>query len=165
MDAITLEPFEPVDGDNTDANFDYVNQGVCGPRSDRRALWYEIIGKGKPVTVYVCTNNEQITDFGVFETCNTQICVGAPGQQTEPANCDEGDAQVYEFEAELGEDYFVHVRADVAPVGSNFTIWYTEPTEEPTMSPSGGATTLTHVSIASTLAATIAMLGATFLGA
>ena len=67
---------------------------------------------------------------------------------------------------ELGEDYFVHVRADAAPVGSNFTIWYTEPTEEPTMSPSGGATTLTHVSIvASILVATIAMLGFTSLGA
>jgi hypothetical protein len=136
VDAITLEPFEPVDGDNTDANFDFINQGVCGARSDRRALWYEIVGNGKNVTVYVCTNNEKITDYGVFHTCNTQLCTGAPDQLEEPANCDDGDALEFTFEAVLGEDYFVHIRSDTLdPEGSNFTIWYTEPTESPTMAP------------------------------
>ncbi|KAG7358386.1 hypothetical protein IV203_014974 [Nitzschia inconspicua] len=136
VNSITLEAFEPVDGDNTNANFDFINQGVCGARSDRRALWYEIIGSGKPVTVYVCTNNEKITDFGVFLTCNTQRCVGAPDQLSEPANCDDGDGHSFTFDAELGEDYFVHVRSDTLdPEGSNFTIWYTEPTDSPTMVP------------------------------
>ena len=141
VNAITLEPGEPVDGDNTNANHDYVNQGVCGPRSDRRALWYEIIGTGKNVTVYVCTNNEKITDYGVFHRCNTQQCVGGPPQLTEPANCDEGEANTFEFETELGEDYFVHVRSDTLdPVGSNFTIWYTEPpSEAPSMAPTDAA--------------------------
>jgi hypothetical protein len=157
-----------VDGDNTEANFDYVNQGVCGARSDRAGLWYEIIGNGKNVTVYVCTNNEKITSFGVFETCNTQLCVGGPAQQTEPANCDEGDAHIFEFEAALGEDYFVHVRADVdiQEGGSNFTIWYTEPTEEPTMSPSSSWTLSTSWSVVATAAVTVAgVIGTAFIGA
>mmetsp|Transcript_14479 Transcript_14479/g.23496 ORF Transcript_14479/g.23496 Transcript_14479/m.23496 type:complete len:232 (+) Transcript_14479:53-748(+) len=150
VDAVFLEPFEPVDGDNTDANYDYINQGVCGPRSDRRALWYEIQGKGKVATVYVCTNNEKITDYGVFHTCNTQQCVGAPPQQVEPANCDTGDANIFSFEAELGEDYFVHVRSDTLdPEGSNFTIWYTEPTDEPTMAPSESSMRYDAVSLVS----------------
>jgi hypothetical protein len=136
VDAITLEVFQPVDGDTTDSNYDFVNQGVCGARSDRSSVWYEIIGKGKPVTVYVCTNNERLTDFGVFAVCNTQQCTGAPDQQTEPANCDDDDANIFTFDADLGEDYFVHVRADLEPDGSNFTIWYTEPSDAPTMVPS-----------------------------
>lgn len=138
VDAITLEPGVPVEGDNTEANYDFINQGVCGPRSDRRALWYEIIGRGKPVTVYVCTNNEKETDYGVFHTCNTQNCVGFPPQLPESANCDEGDAHEFVFEAENGEDYFVHVRSDTLdPEGSNFTIWYTEPSDSPTTAPDG----------------------------
>ena len=48
-----------MNGDNSDANYDYNNQGVCGARSDRRALWYEINGIGKEVTVNVCTNNDK----------------------------------------------------------------------------------------------------------
>jgi hypothetical protein len=130
----------PINGDNTNANFDFVNQGVCGPRSDRRALWYEIIGSGKNATVYVCTNNDKITDYGVFSVCNTQRCEGAPDQLTEPANCADDEANIFTFFAEDGEDYFVHVRSDTLdPEGSNFTIWYTEPSDEPTMAPSGAA--------------------------
>jgi hypothetical protein len=140
VDAITLVAFEQVDGSTTDSNFDFVNQGVCGARSDRSSVWYEIIGNGKPVTVYVCTNNERLTDFGIFDICNTQQCTGAPDQQTEPANCEDDDAHTYTFDAELGEDYFVHVRADLEPDGSNFTIWYTEPSDSPTMAPSSAYT-------------------------
>lgn len=152
MDSITLQPFEPVDGDNTDANFDFINQGVCGARSDRRALWYEIIGKGLPVTVYICTNNEKTTDFGVFKKCNTQQCTGAPDQLLEPANCEDDMAHNFTFDTELGEDYFVHVRSDTLdPEGSNFTIWYEEPTEAPTVAPDAAycftAMTATFVSV------------------
>ena len=61
IDSITLVEGVPVNGDNSDANYDYNNQGVCGARSDRRALWYEINGIGKEVTVNVCTNNDKST--------------------------------------------------------------------------------------------------------
>ncbi|VEU43495.1 unnamed protein product [Pseudo-nitzschia multistriata] len=39
IDSITLVESEKVNGDNSNANYDYNNQGVCGPRSDRRAVW------------------------------------------------------------------------------------------------------------------------------
>merc|ERR1711924_314107 len=103
----------PVNGDNSDANYDYNNQGVCGARSDRRALWYEINGIGKEVTVNVCTNNDKITDFGIFHACNTQNCLGAPPQQMEPADCGEEQSNAYSFLAKNGDSYYVHVRSDV----------------------------------------------------
>jgi len=137
IDSVTLEPFEMVDGDNTEANFDYNNQGVCGPRSDRRAIWYEINGAGKEVTVNVCTKNEKLTDFGVFRACNTQNCLGFPPQQREIADCDAGQSNEYTFFANEGESYYIHVRSDVffEGEGSDFTIWYTEPTDPPTTAP------------------------------
>ena len=113
IDSITLTAFEKVNGDNSEANFDYNNQGVCGPRSDRRAVWYEIFGDGKEVTVNVCTNNGKLTDFGVFNACNTQNCLGFPPQQQEVAACDAGQSNQYSFLAEEGETYYVHVRSDV----------------------------------------------------
>jgi len=137
IDSITLTMGEKVDGDNSDANFDYNNQGVCGPRSDRRAVWYEINGIGKEVTVNLCTNNEKLTDFGVFRACNTQNCLGAPPQQRTIADCDAEESNEYKFIATDGESYYIHVRSDVLfeGEGSNFTIWYTEPTDEPTSAP------------------------------
>lgn len=137
IDSITLTTGEKVGGDNSDANFDYNNQGVCGPRSDRRAVWYEINGIGKEVTVNVCTNNEKLTDFGVFRACNTQNCLGAPPQQRTIADCEAEESNEYKFLARDGESYYVHVRSDVLfeGEGSNFTIWYTEPTDEPTVAP------------------------------
>ncbi len=113
VDSITLEMGEMVDGDNSEANFDYNNQGVCGSRSDRRAVWYEINGSGKEVTVNVCTNNGQITDFGVFRACNTQNCLGAPPQQRTVANCDDDESNEYVFFGNEGESYYIHVRSDV----------------------------------------------------
>lgn len=128
---IKLEPDEPVYGNVTEANFDYHNQGVCGPRSDRAGVWYEVRGEGVQVTVKVCTNNEVITDFGVFLECNSQKCQGAPSQTFEPANCDEQEYVSYNWTAERDVQYFVHVRSDVLDgVGSNFTIVY-EPTKPP----------------------------------
>lgn len=137
VDSITLTMGEKVAGDNSDANYDYNNQGVCGSRSDRRAVWYEINGVGKEVTVNVCTNNEQITDFGVFRTCNTQNCLGAPPQQRVIADCEAEESNEYKFIGNEGESYYIHVRSDVffEGVGSNFTIWYTEPTDAPTTVP------------------------------
>ena len=118
---------EKVNGDNSDANFDYNNQGVCGSRSDRRAVWYEINGAGKEVTVNVCTNNEQITDFGVFRACNTQNCLGGPPQQRVLSNCDADESNEYVFFGNEGESYYIHVRSDVVfeGVGSNVSFdWY-----------------------------------------
>ena len=100
-------------GDNSEANFDYNSQGVCGARSDRRALWYEINGIGKEATINVCTNNEKKTDFGIFRACNTQNCLGAPPQQIDAADCDAGESNEYIFLAEEGESYYIHVRSDV----------------------------------------------------
>lgn len=125
VDAITLTMGEMVTGDNSFANHDYSNQGVCGPRSDRRAVWYEILGEGKEVTVNVCTNNGQITDFGIFRVCNTQNCLGAPPQQREVANCEDDESNEYVFFGNEGESYFVHVRSDVfiQGVGSNVSFY------------------------------------------
>lgn len=137
IDSITLTMGEKVGGDNSDANFDYNNQGVCGSRSDRRAVWYEINGIGKEVTINICTNNEKLTDFGVFQACNTQKCHGAPEQQRIATNCEAEESNEYKFMAGEGKSYYVHVRSDVLfeGEGSNFTIWYTEPTDEPTAVP------------------------------
>jgi len=137
IDSITLSSGEKVNGDNSEANFDYNNQGVCGARSDRRAVWYEINGIGKEVTINICTNNEKLTDFGVFKACNTQNCLGAPEQQRDISNCEAEESNQYSFLANEGEGYYVHVRSDVLfeGEGSNFTIWYTEPTDEPTPVP------------------------------
>lgn len=137
IDSITLTMGEKVNGDNSEANYDYNNQGVCGPRSDRRAVWYEINGIGKEATINLCTNNEKLTDFGVFRACNTQNCLGAPPQQRVLSNCDAEESNEYTFLANDGESYYIHVRSDVVfeGEGSNFTIWYTEPTDEPTAAP------------------------------
>jgi hypothetical protein len=113
-------------GDNSFANFDYNNQGVCGSRSDRRAVWYEIFGIGKEVTVNLCTNNDQITDFGIFNTCNTQNCLGAPPQQLQATDCNGEESNTYAFLAEKGESYYVHVRSDVVfeGEGSNVSFFF-----------------------------------------
>lgn len=128
---------EQINGDNSEANYDFNNQGVCGARSDRRSVWYEINGVGKEVTINVCTNNNKLTDFGVFRACNTQNCKGFPPQQKVVTACGEDEANEYSFLAKNGESYYVHVRSDVVfeGGGSNFTIWYTEPTDEPTQTP------------------------------
>ena len=138
-----LKPYIPVTGDNTNANFDYNAQGVCGSRSDRQALWYEVLGRGAMVKVSVCTNNDIITDFGVLLECNTQLCEGAPPQTFEPANCDLGESIDFSWMAENNMKYYVHVRSDIVDgVGSNFTIVYEDEsldgplkTESPTESP------------------------------
>lgn len=141
-----LEPFIPVDGNNTEANFDYNNQGVCGPRSDRRAMWYEVKGRGADVTLKVCTNNEVITDFGVFKECNSRKCEGWPPQTFEPANCALNQSVDFGWFAEDNVQYFVQVRADLVDgVGSNFTIMYEDEsldgplTDSPTRSPSSSS--------------------------
>mmetsp|Transcript_20516 Transcript_20516/g.44646 ORF Transcript_20516/g.44646 Transcript_20516/m.44646 type:complete len:213 (+) Transcript_20516:128-766(+) len=137
IDSITLVTGEQINGDNSEANYDFNNQGVCGARSDRRSVWYEINGVGKEVTINVCTNNNKLTDFGVFRACNTQNCKGFPPQQKVVTACGEDEANEYSFLAKNGESYYVHVRSDVVfeGGGSNFTIWYTEPTDEPTQTP------------------------------
>lgn len=137
IDSIALVEGKMVNGDNSNANYDYNNQGVCGARSDRRAIWYEINGVGKEVTVNICTNNGKLTDFGIFRACNTQNCLGAPPQQLQPANCDDQESNTHSFLAKTGDNYYVHVRSDVVfeGEGSNFTIWYTEPTDASTLTP------------------------------
>lgn len=131
-----LRPNEPVYGNVTEANFDYLNQGVCGPRSDRASVWYEVRGRDARVTVKVCTNNEIITDYGIILECNTQKCLGAPPQTFEPANCDLGESVDYSWVAEKNVQYFVHVRSDVIDgVGSNFTIVYEDDSVDGTLPP------------------------------
>ena len=124
IDSVLLVEGEMTNGDNSNANFDYNNQGVCGSRSDRRAVWYEINGIGKEVTVNICTNNDKITDYGIFRACNTQNCLGAPAQQLEAANCGVNDQESnpYSFLAIDGESYYVHVRSDVVFEGEGSNV-------------------------------------------
>lgn len=137
IDSITLVESEKVNGDNSNANYDYNNQGVCGPRSDRRAVWYEINGVGKEVTVNVCTNNDKLTDFGIFRSCNSQNCKGFPPQQMVVTDCAADESNQYSFLAKNGESYYIHVRSDVVfeGEGSDFTIWYTEVADDVTSTP------------------------------
>ena len=115
----------PVRADNSLANFDFHNQGVCGPRSDRSALWYEVAGTGDEVTISVCSNNGVITDFGVFPECNSQVCVAATQQYATAPDCGAGESIDVSFATKNKERYFVHVRADVVDgVGSDFNITY-----------------------------------------
>jgi hypothetical protein len=153
--ATTLEEGVEVMGDNSDANFDYNSQGICGSRSDRRAVWYQIFGTGLEVTVSVCNNNEAVTDFGVFFNCNDQLCLGNPEQQDVLSNCADGDAVTYTFLAEVGENYYVHVRADTDAegVGSMFTIKYTEPETDDVDESAASAVSLLAAVGASSLAA------------
>eukprot|EP00934_Nitzschia_sp_Nitz4_P005350 Nitzschia sp. Nitz4//scaffold8_size234185//86340//87036//NITZ4_001253-RA/size234185-augustus-gene-0.261-mRNA-1//-1//CDS//3329559794//5340//frame0 len=137
-----LSPYEPVNGDLSLANYDYNNQGVCGSRSDRPAVWYEVRGRDADVTVMVCTNNDVITEFGVFPDCNSRDCTASHPQTYEPALCELGEWVNVTFFAEDNEQYFVHVRSDVANgVGSNFTIMYEDSsldgpvTDAPTKAP------------------------------
>ena len=132
-----------MDGNNTEANFDYNNQGVCGSRSDRPAIWYEVKGRGAEVIVKVCSNNGVITDFGVLLECNSRLCEGAPPQTFEVADCALGQSVDYTWFAEDNTQYFIQVRSDVIDgVGSNFTIVYEDEsldgplTDSPTRSPS-----------------------------
>jgi hypothetical protein len=149
--ATNLTEGEEVMGDNSDANFDYNSQGICGSRSDRRAVWYQIFGVGVEVTVSVCTNNEVVIDYGIFFNCNDQLCLGNPPQQDAPSNCTDGDAVEHTFLAEDGENYYVHVRADTDTdgVGSMFTIKYTEPeTDDDDKSDSGSSASTVSVAAA-----------------
>ena len=133
-----LEPGVPVSGDTTEANFDYNSQGVCGSRSNERALWYRIIGAGLEVTVSVCNENEVLTDFGVFFNCNDQVCLDHPPQQDELSLCREGKAITLSFLAEEDEDYHIHVRGDTvgSGKGAQFTIMYTQPEDPESPRPS-----------------------------
>lgn len=132
---------EPVDGDTSDANFDFNAQGVCGARSDRSAVWYRITGTGRKVTVQVCTNNGKTTDFGVFNLCNSQTCQGYPAVNTGLIyDCAEGNTLDYGFVAQENEWYYVHVRSDIGDInnrdGSQFTVKYVEDQSSPVITPS-----------------------------
>jgi hypothetical protein len=118
-------------GDNSEANFDFTNQAVCGPRSDRRGVWYKIVGTGLKTTVDVCTNSDKITDFGVFTACNNNdpsACVGFPPQTDAVKKCDNNETSAYSWTAEENTNYYVNVRSewDAVTLGTNFTVVYTE---------------------------------------
>jgi hypothetical protein len=154
VEATRLEPGVPVNGDNSHANFDFVNQGACGLLSDRPGVWYEVVGSmGKEVTLSVCTNNNIIAQFGVFDQCNgnnANACHGFSPQTTEPQNCEEGEAVDYSWIAEDGESYYVHVRSNWSQDngGAQFTIVYdyaeeiVAPSESPSASVSSAPTAL-----------------------
>lgn len=144
VNARPLAANELVGGDVSNANFDFNSQGVCGARSDRSALWYRITGTGREVTVQLCTNNGIITDFGVFNLCNSQDCKGFPPVNTgEIFDCAQNSTLDYTFVAEEDEWYYVHVRSDIGdaanPTGSDFTVGYLEDEESPVIAPSGSS--------------------------
>jgi hypothetical protein len=120
--ATQLLPDVPIQGSNANANFDFNNQAVCGPRSDRRAVWYSITGNGNPFTAHLCSNDdEEIVNFGVFRECNSQNCQGFP--DVDLANlifkCEDDVSQPYSWLAEVGSRYFFHVRGPEE--GANFS--------------------------------------------
>mmetsp|Transcript_23346 Transcript_23346/g.57447 ORF Transcript_23346/g.57447 Transcript_23346/m.57447 type:complete len:206 (-) Transcript_23346:148-765(-) len=139
VNAQPLVANTPVDGDTSQANFDYNAQGVCGGRSDRSAVWYSITGKGREVSVQVCTNNGKETDYGVFNVCNSQNCNGFPAVETGFIyDCAQNTTLDYTFVAMVATKYYVHVRSDIGSIsareGSQFTIQYLEDIQ--TMQPS-----------------------------
>jgi len=125
-----------VDGDTSQANFDFNAQGVCGARSDRSAVWYRITGSGREVTVQVCTNNGKETDFGVLTLCNSQTCKGYPAVNTGLIyDCSQNKTLDYKFLAEEDVWYYVHVRSDIGDInarnGSQFSVQYLEDANDP----------------------------------
>jgi hypothetical protein len=162
VNARPLVAIEPVDGDVSNANFDFNSQGVCGARSDRSALWYRITGTGREVTVQLCTNNGIVTDFGVFNLCNSQDCKGFPSVNTgEIYSCAQNETLDYTFVATEDEWYYVHVRSDIgqdlsARNGSDFTLQYLEDQLSPVIAPSDssamGISALYAVGLASFMA-------------
>eukprot|EP00980_Cylindrotheca_fusiformis_P004601 scaffold982_cov139-Cylindrotheca_fusiformis.AAC.14 len=140
VNARPLIANEPVDGDVSNANFDFNAQGVCGARSDRSALWYRITGTGREITVQLCTNNDKVTDFGVFLACNSQLCKGFPPVNTgEIFDCAQNKTLDYTFAAQEDTFYYVHVRSDIEsvdnPNGSQFTVGYLEDEDDPIIAP------------------------------
>mmetsp|Transcript_364 Transcript_364/g.532 ORF Transcript_364/g.532 Transcript_364/m.532 type:complete len:188 (-) Transcript_364:1093-1656(-) len=140
VNARPLVANQPVDGDTSDANFDFNAQGVCGARSDRSAVWYRITGTGREVTVQVCTNNGKTTDFGVLTLCNSQDCKGFPAVNTGLIyDCAQNNTLDYRFVAEEQEWYYVHVRSDIGDInardGSQFTVQYLEDENDPVVAP------------------------------
>ena len=150
VDAIEMENGIPYEGDVSDANFDFTNQGVCGPNSDTSGIWYKIIGTGTEATVDVCTKNEKITTFGILLACNNNdpsVCRGHPSQTEEIMNCGMQNL-TYSFTTVEDTLYFVNVRSKVEQPGvggSMFTVVYTHepvpvtPTMAPVMPPTSAA--------------------------
>lgn len=162
VNARPLVANEPVEGDTSQANFDFNAQGSCGARSDRSAVWYRITGTGREVTVQVCSNNGKETDFGVYNLCNSQHdCHGFPATNTGLIHdCAKNSTLDYKFAAEEDEWYYVHVRSDIgdikAPNGSQFTVRYLEDQASPVVAPKGdsamGLSALFAVGVSSILA-------------
>jgi hypothetical protein len=132
VNSIRLQENVEVDGNTAMANFDFVNQGVCGPESDRPGIWYEIGGRGGTVTIKLCSNNDRATVFGVFAQCNSHDCVGFVANVAGGGSCTNPITRVsYSFPSEVGQSYFLHVReADSGAGGANFNIVYAEAADE-----------------------------------
>lgn len=139
VDATLLDADIEVSADNNDANYDFRNQAVCGARSDRRGIWYKIVGDGGLTTVRVCTESDKVVNFGVFSQCNNNdnaaACVATPPNADNDTvfKCGEGAAEV-SFDSTEGTPYYVNIRAehDAETLGSGFTVVYSvaEPEED-----------------------------------
>jgi hypothetical protein len=79
---------------------------------------YKVTGIGQTATASVCTNNGELTDFGVLNLCNSQNCNGFPAASAVKL-CSANEALTYSWMAEKDVPYYVHVRADMV---TNFTI-------------------------------------------
>jgi hypothetical protein len=88
---------------------------------------YKVIGIGETATASVCTNNGELTDFGLFNLCNSQICNGFPPISAVKL-CSENEALTYSWMADKDVPYYIHVRADMV---TEFTITVTGIAEEP----------------------------------
>ena len=99
----------PIDGNNIGATFDYVNQIVCGSRSDGKGVWYVVMGNGKSLTASVCSASQEQAHFGVFNQCNGQDCNGY-ADPSRDAKCFNDEVTAYSWQSANESSYFIHIR-------------------------------------------------------
>jgi hypothetical protein len=123
-DAVMLEAGVKVTGTIKYSSSDFTDANLCGLHSDFPGIWYSILGGGSNVTVHVCTNNEVITDFGIFGECDTNICISSPPAPSTISSCAGNSTNSLFFFADVDVVYNIHVRSELLTDGSNFEIWY-----------------------------------------
>ena len=104
VNAIPVDLGMEVDGTNEGANFDFVDEDLCGARSDLPAVWYEVIGNGFEYEASVCSTNSLSLDFGIFEGCDKRDCVGSP-EGAAGFSCSK-----YSFHTFIEESYYIQIR-------------------------------------------------------
>ena len=106
FNSIPVELGVEVVGTNGGSSFDFVDEGLCGARSDLPAVWYEVVGNGFEYVATVCTTTVLPVNFGVFQGCDKRNCVGS-SEEAIAYGC-----STYSFHTFIGEKYHFQVRGD-----------------------------------------------------